>query len=1610
MLAAILICWVLFTHSGTRFAIQFAQSRYNALVPAQIDFESIEGTVSSGIRFKKIRVVDAQKRLIISVNYFLVAANITDLWNSNIHITQFDVDSADAFFYVENGTSSFGDLSLGKTDSPSVPSANILPVLPVGVIIDHCNIKDVSFHVGNNASKETLFSLNSLRAGGSLIDGTLNLFTHELRGVLPLLEQSIRIEQSQKNSVTVRNQGIEGVLLASSDVGSLKLRLKSKLTSSIPLSLTYELNVPSIKNLDAPFDGAVNGKGEIQFHLDTQGKPSVNGRFESTQLNIDPLGDMSVELATKLNTGKNDKTSLDMQLSLANNTLSATASYRGDLEGKGKAGFQIQGSISNTLTNFLSVSPIKGQIESAGSCVMTVDNTNCKTTLRGSDLQYNDIYMNTLDGSGEFVFSTKLETLTTNVSFKKLRAGSISLRSGTLEGELKDREGQLSLHVNGQKQNSADLEFTLEQAEQTKITVAALESSLRDLQLKSLTPFVVMISDNQIESVGPATVSIDSGTVKIKRFKKNDTHFELDVDVKKVDLASSKKITELPVLGIVSGTVTVDGPMNSPIMAMKGEIKHLKVQGEPVGSIELEAQYKNERLSFAAVSENFDNKKRADVPQQQIEGVLPVRIDLKQGTVGLLTNKKGFSSFEFRHLHSGILSKWMELPTGLQFDFDTKGAIAVNGHSYSLSGSLDGWCEHPRTQRLSIHTAFQVEPNKQTIDIQTIEKQGLPVALSFSSNFTTSQMKNGRFNNSQLEVNLSVAQSKIKLQGSMGPKLQFTGVLGVEEFALEHIAGYMDEPLPVGSVSGEVPFQFNFYSNSVALVDKSPWNVAWQLRDIAPTSISKWVSIPKQVNFKTEFSGKLSSDGSQYFSTGQINGWTSIKNSSHLPTKLAYELTPNQQNVAASMAYPGFARLNFNAQTQFDIPSVIQGDFKSPHLEAKITLGTVALTAVGEIVDRRNASLKLDLSNFEVALLQPFFKDLLLSANLNTNIALKMTNGVLSSTYKIDTDNINMNGWAADSLKVTGAYSQEKFSMNASISHKLGAPIVFDAQLPVHFGVEAPYAKWLPHENHTLKWTVPRTQLSPLVKLLGVNEDFEFVLGGNGIVFGNIDNLESKSSIAGEMKTRGGEQIPVKASFTTTPSDQNLHVVMQPQGKSKTVVSLHSRGTLGQLLSGEQKVTDIPIDGYLYTRGFNLSVLEMFHLPFFRKLRGEIYANLKFDGHLKEPNLQGYLKIRDGQFIVKGLANPIRRFNGHLVASARVLSIKKISFSSESGRAELFGHVSLQKDFTAHSWLKLHTRRFPITVAGFPKFHINTRSEHKLKFANNKLELNTKLRKTSFQKPVQRSQAAKIVATNDNVSIVESMAGADASKSNLEFHASISALSPIAVIGKELDTHWNANVEITNRESEIRVKGNISARKGTFNLFENIFTIDKGTVVLAEKGSNAAFVDLSSYAQISNYTVHLKVKGNLLRPKLKLSSSPVLSEEQILDLLITGDASSSTKGSAGTITTLLATQYPAFHNALYEKLGINQFRVNTTQSGSTSLKAGKKVTDRSTVFTVYNTNPAKNENEFEIQVETALTNRTSVGTAVGGKNSSLGVFRRFTIPNSPPQKKPPPPK
>lgn len=128
-----------------------------------------------------------------------------------------------------------------------------------------------------------------------------------------------------------------------------------------------------------------------------------------------------------------------------------------------------------------------------------------------------------------------------------------------------------------------------------------------------------------------------------------------------------------------------------------------------------------------------------------------------------------------------------------------------------------------------------------------------------------------------------------------------------------------------------------------------------------------------------------------------------------------------------------------------------------------------------------------------------------------------------------------------------------------------------------------------------------------------------------------------------------------------------------------------------------------------------------------------------------------------------------------------------------------------------------------------------------------------------------------------------------------DLHCDISVITkdPVRITTDFLNTSANLDLSIKNKIFDPQLSGKIDLTSGTLAFPYKPLNITKGSIYFLQHQSFDPIIEIVASNKINKYNVSMYISGSLQNYNISFESSPALSEEQIIALLIAGSAQES---------------------------------------------------------------------------------------------------------------------
>jgi translocation and assembly module TamB len=230
----------------------------------------------------------------------------------------------------------------------------------------------------------------------------------------------------------------------------------------------------------------------------------------------------------------------------------------------------------------------------------------------------------------------------------------------------------------------------------------------------------------------------------------------------------------------------------------------------------------------------------------------------------------------------------------------------------------------------------------------------------------------------------------------------------------------------------------------------------------------------------------------------------------------------------------------------------------------------------------------------------------------------------------------------------------------------------------------------------------------------------------------------------------------------------------------------------------------------------------------------------------------------------------------------------------------------------------------------------------------------------------------------------------------------------IFVRGHGLESEWRGKLAITGTSAAPAISGSLEQINGTLDLLGKTFTITRGEIRFDGSAKLDPVLDIVAEASTSDITAQVNISGVASAPKLTLSSTPPVPQDEILARVLfnkgVGQMSVGEGLQLAAAAATLAGGGPGMLDKLRGSLGLDYFRLGSSTTspttgtlnqrtaasssgtGSTALSAGKYIAPGVSVGVSQGVSPPTSKVTVEIEVRPHLT----IG-GEAGQSGSTGI-------------------
>ena len=295
-------------------------------------------------------------------------------------------------------------------------------------------------------------------------------------------------------------------------------------------------------------------------------------------------------------------------------------------------------------------------------------------------------------------------------------------------------------------------------------------------------------------------------------------------------------------------------------------------------------------------------------------------------------------------------------------------------------------------------------------------------------------------------------------------------------------------------------------------------------------------------------------------------------------------------------------------------------------------------------------------------------------------------------------------------------------------------------------------------------------------------------------------------------------------------------------------------------------------------------------------LEGRAEASLKLGGTVSDPTATGDVALHDGRFVDLEMGTVLENLSLRLEASRQQIRLIEASASDGgSGKVTAKGNIGLdrdegfpiQLDVTADKAKLVRRTDVAATLSGTLSFE-KTGKASTLKGMIRADDIDAVL--VDLSSPdVVKLDVTEIGPDGQILSPPREQEAAAGQKAT-QLDVSVTVPGHAFIRGRGLDSEWRGNLKVTGPVVDPQIVGALNVVRGNFKFAGRTFDLDRGQISFQGGDKIDPELNLQATYAVTDLTAMVNVTGPSSSPKVKLSSTPALPQDEILSRILFGSS------------------------------------------------------------------------------------------------------------------------
>jgi hypothetical protein len=299
------------------------------------------------------------------------------------------------------------------------------------------------------------------------------------------------------------------------------------------------------------------------------------------------------------------------------------------------------------------------------------------------------------------------------------------------------------------------------------------------------------------------------------------------------------------------------------------------------------------------------------------------------------------------------------------------------------------------------------------------------------------------------------------------------------------------------------------------------------------------------------------------------------------------------------------------------------------------------------------------------------------------------------------------------------------------------------------------------------------------------------------------------------------------------------------------------------------------------------NLLALLPMPPGHKLFGNLNGHLELRGSIESPIINGVIGVDNTEYKYKTYGIKLKDISAKIVAHDKAVAVTKFIAKDNYGNiVEGAGKLSIQKDFPFSCNLSTDKLNFINTpylqgeIQG--KMLISGNSQKALAkgdFALGPMEIKIP---EHFSDNIPTLNITETL--NSNKIIYETLSKAYV----WELDLNLAAKNQVYVRGWGVNTLLTGDLKVTNEVANPNIFGKLKSVRGRYQEFGKSLTVRDGVLSFDGPLDPSPFLNIVGFTVVDGVEIRLILAGSIFKPDIKIESTPYLTQENALSLLLFG--------------------------------------------------------------------------------------------------------------------------